>query len=48
MLIKFQDLITLSDSSAVVVPQNSPRQFSIGDEDGSTSEQNTPQKKQVG
>ncbi|XP_054718837.1 golgin subfamily A member 4-like isoform X2 [Uloborus diversus] len=42
-----EDLITLSDSSAVVVPHSSSHQFSIGeDEDGSFSEQNTPQRKQ--
>ncbi|GIY37651.1 golgin subfamily A member 4 [Caerostris extrusa] len=42
-----EDLITLSDSSAVVVPHTSSQQFSIGeDEDGSISEQSTPQRKQ--
>lgn len=47
-LLFLQDLITLSDSSSVVVPHTSPQQFSIGeDEDGSLSEQSTPQKKQV-
>ncbi|XP_035207124.1 golgin subfamily A member 4-like [Stegodyphus dumicola] len=41
-----EDLITLSDSSSVVVPHTSTQQFSIGeDEDGSLSEQSTPQKK---
>ncbi|XP_055939687.1 golgin subfamily A member 4-like [Argiope bruennichi] len=41
-----EDLITLSDSSSVVVPQTSSQQFSIGeDEDGSVSEQSTPQKR---
>ncbi|CAL1292393.1 unnamed protein product [Larinioides sclopetarius] len=41
-----QDLITLSDSSSVVVPHTSSQQFSIGeDEDGSVSEQSTPQRK---
>lgn len=40
-----EDLITLSDSSSVVVPHTSPQQFSIGEEeDGSLSEQSTPQK----
>ncbi|GFY65723.1 golgin subfamily A member 4 [Trichonephila inaurata madagascariensis] len=41
-----EDLITLSDSSAVVVPHTSSQQFSIGeDEDGSVSEHSTPQRK---
>ncbi|CAL1292394.1 unnamed protein product [Larinioides sclopetarius] len=41
-----EDLITLSDSSSVVVPHTSSQQFSIGeDEDGSVSEQSTPQRK---
>ncbi|GBN36065.1 Golgin subfamily A member 4 [Araneus ventricosus] len=41
-----EDLITLSDSSSVVVPHTSSQQFSIGeDEDGSVSEQSTPKKK---
>ncbi|XP_042911328.1 golgin subfamily A member 4 isoform X2 [Parasteatoda tepidariorum] len=40
-----EDLITLSESSAVVVPHTSAQQFSIGeDDDGSMSEQSTPQR----